>query len=170
MVLRNIDSQVQEWQTSSAISEDARQAMISLQEFKSLSEINVYLSNDAYGYSYLDDYLNFIASVGELLHPEVMISDISGDEEDDFWEIRFTVDDNPEIISMINPNTEHFQNELLDILNYTLSKHGIQNKLRIVYTTGESDERSCFDVAFMNDENYYKLLDNSPRFAREALM
>ncbi len=162
MNLRKIDDQIQLLEN-----QGYHTSATYLREFKSLVQVEHYISNDAENYWEVKCYVDLLTDMAKLLGFKISLDQIEGKEEGDVWKFNFKINGHLEEIEMNNPHTDWFQEIFLDKVNEAIERYGYEpNKnYRLVWATSEYDSDQCFDMVFIDDDNFNKLLDTTPRYA-----
>ncbi|MGB1206717.1 MAG: hypothetical protein ACPG5B_13785 [Chitinophagales bacterium] len=162
----NIEQQIQEWKNESKGHNDYWIRVASyLTEFQSLTKLKLYISDDAENYYSIDCYKELLENIGMLIAPEVAMSSVVAKNENDFWAFAFELNNRTVRLEIEDPNTDWLQADFLKDFNAHLDSMGIDKQLKMVFATSENNADQCFDIAFIDDKTFEKLLMHSPRYA-----
>lgn len=129
-----ISKQIQEWKNISQKEDDFMSQNIKyLKEFKSLTNLEQYISHDAEGFYGIKPYIDLMKEIGELIKAEVQISEIKGIIDEGYWEFNFKINGELNEIEMEESKTDWINFEFIDQINARLSWSRIKKKLKIVY-------------------------------------
>ncbi len=162
-----IRKQIQEWKNTSQKEDDfVSQNIQYLKEFQSLTNLEKYISHDAEGFYGITPYINLMKEIGEMIKPEVLISDIRGNIDDGYWEFNFKINGKLNEIEIVESKTDWINFEFIDQINARLTWSRIKKKLKIVYTTSINRRDQSFDLAFIDEITFDKLINHSPKYAK----
>ncbi|MDR2221678.1 MAG: hypothetical protein LBE34_02950 [Flavobacteriaceae bacterium] len=158
----NIDKKIKEWKSEAESADDYMYGLANnLLEFKTITNLEKYISDDAENYYDTDCYKQLLESIAEIIHPEIEIFDITAIN----WMFKFKINGKEVEIKMKDPETDWLQEEFIDQLNELIGTTQTSKKLEKVYATSESNADQCFDLCFISKKTLNLLINNEPRYA-----
>ena len=161
-----IKKQIQELENESTREGDSwSKSVMYLKEFQKLSGVDKYIRNDAEAYWSIECYTDLLNEINELTNPELQLTDINAISEDGEWKFRFKINGNPSQIEMNDPKTDWIKFNFIGELNDCLSEHGIEKELKIVYPTSTYKRDQGFELVFIDEVIFKKLVNHMPKYA-----
>jgi hypothetical protein len=158
----NIDKKINEWKNEAESIDDYMYGMANnLLEFKTITNLEKYISDDAENYYDTNCYKQLLECIAEIIQPEIEISDITAIN----WIFKFKLNGLDVEIQMKDPDTDWLQEEFIDKLNTLIGTTHTDKKLEMVYATSEDNTDQCFDLCFISKNTLNLLINNEPRYA-----
>lgn len=162
----DINSRIEELKAKSITEGDYWSKILNhLTEFKSLTSLDKIITDDSESYWDIKCYQQLLEGIGILTSSEIQISGVSTSVEGIHWKINFTLNDTSKTIDFEDPDTDWIFEGFFKKLNDILVQNGSSKKIRMVYSASEFNTDQTFDLCYVTDETFIKLMEHSPRYA-----
>lgn len=153
----NIDKEIEEQRKQK--NHDSSNYVESLKEFKSLSNVESYLFEDAECFWEIDCYVKLIEELKELTG--INIDNLSANDEDGIWTFDYTLDGKSARIEMADPETDWLTEDFMLQFNEQLMQAGFEKEIYPVLVGGINRMDQCVNMIY-TDEATHEVLQNHP--------